>query len=120
MVLFLFCFLQITLAQEADKAKVELKNQNAAKIFKSKAEEFEKSLNLTPEQKTKISEIRSKARAETKLIAQEARLKIREIRVKVNNEIEALLTPEQKEKTKQFRQKHTAPASKAPAVNPAR
>jgi Spy/CpxP family protein refolding chaperone len=116
LVLFLFCFLQITLAEEADKTKVEQNNQKA-KIFKSEAEELEKSLNLTPEQKTKISEIRSKAKSEIQLIAQEANLKVREIRVKANNEIEALLTPEQKEKTMQFRQKFMVP--KAPAVNPA-
>jgi Spy/CpxP family protein refolding chaperone len=117
MVLFLFCFLQITLAEEADKTRAELRNQNVAKL-KSESDEFEKSLNLTPEQKTKIDEIRSKSRAEIKLIAQEANLKVRDIRVKANNDIEALLTPEQKEKTKLFRQKHMAP--KAPVTNPAR
>lgn len=116
MVLFLFCFLQITLAEEVDKTKAEPKNQNAAKLLKSETEELEKSLNLTPEQKTKVNEISSKARTEIKLIVQEANLKIREIRVKANNDIEALLTPEQKEKTKQFRDKHMAP--KAPVVNP--
>lgn len=120
MLLFLICFAQLALAKELDNTKPEQKIQNRVETFKLEVEEFEKSLNLTPEQKTKINEIRSKARTEINLISQEAKLKIRDIRVKANNEIEALLTPEQKDKTRLFREKHKASASATPATNPAR
>jgi len=106
-------------AVDKDKGLSELQKQKIADL-KLEIDQLNKELNLTPKQKAKIDEIKSKAKDKIQRIAEDARLKIRDIRVKLNKEIDALLTPEQKEKMKQFNQKHTAPASGAPATNPAR
>lgn len=104
---------------EQDKGLSELQKQKIADL-KLEIDQLNKELNLTPKQKAKIDEIKSKAKDKIQRISDDARLKINDIRVKLNKEIDALLTPEQKEKIKQFNQKHMTPASGAPVTNPAR
>jgi Spy/CpxP family protein refolding chaperone len=104
-------------AVDKDKGLSELQKQKIADL-KLEIDQLNKELNFTPKQKAKIDEIKSKAKDKIQRISDDARLKINDIRVKLNKEIDALLTPEQKEKIKQFNQKHQA--SNVPVTNPAR
>lgn len=60
--------------------------------------ELSAQLSLTPEQKEKVKDIFAQAKKETRDVLEEARVKVRKIKVKVDEEIRAILTEEQKKK----------------------
>lgn len=60
--------------------------------------ELSAQLNLTPEQKEKVKDIFAQAKKETKDVLEEARIKVKKVKVKVDEGIRAILTEEQKKK----------------------
>ena len=69
-------------------------------------QQLEKDLSLTPDQQTKVNDIRSKSRQDISQAIVDARAKIHDTRVKANDKIQVLLNDTQKEKFKQFRAKY--------------
>lgn len=69
-------------------------------------EDMARELSLSPDQVKKVSAIMDSRKEEFDKVIPGFREKIREIREKTDKEIEAILTPEQKVKFSQFREKH--------------
>lgn len=80
------------------------KHQKGAKMH-AKADELKSQLNLTAGQEAKVVEINQAAKEKAKAVKEDAKAKIKEIRIQRNEEIKALLTEEQKAKFKELRKK---------------
>lgn len=99
-VLMLFIGVGSIQAQQKELVKKDkvAKNQNFKKTDRKK--KMQKELNMTPEQIKKIEDIRAK-RADEKV---KLRKEMKELNEAERNEIQAVYTPEQKEKMKELRQ----------------
>ncbi|TBR16745.1 hypothetical protein EPO66_04055 [bacterium] len=78
--------------------------QNPEEMIEKRIEMLTKRFNLTAEQQAKVKEILTASGAEAKAIAQEVQQKIKEIRERDKQAIDAILTDEQKAGAKEQRQ----------------
>ncbi len=104
----LFLFSSVSCFAESMPCKGKHKEMLKEKIDKVKAklEEMTKQLSLTPEQQAKIREILTKSHEDIKKIFEDVKKQVKDIRIKANEQIKALLIPEQKEKFKETRKSH--------------
>lgn len=82
---------------ESKPPKVPTKAQRLSRI-QTRVSELSKKLGLSEEQKRKIIEILNKSKDETASLIEETGLKINELKQQAENEIEKVLTDQQKEK----------------------
>lgn len=75
----------------------QMKDGGADRV-QARINELSAQLNLTSEQKEKVKDIFAQAKKETKDVLEEARIKVKKIKVKVDEGIRAILTEEQKNK----------------------
>jgi Spy/CpxP family protein refolding chaperone len=99
------------------ESKAKGPKQDKKDAIQEKIAAWDKELNLTPAEKTKMHEILLQAKQEIqklkkdyklqadKAAKEEAKSKIKEIRRNAHDQIAGLLTPEQKTKFKEIRQK---------------
>ncbi len=78
--------------------------QNPEEMIAKRVEMLTRHFNLTAEQQAKVKEILTASGAEAKAIAQEVQQKIKEIRERDKQAIDAILTEEQKANAKEQRQ----------------
>ena len=88
------------------KQHLQEKASKIAEKVSAKLEEITKELSLTPQQQIEIREILAKSRQEYMAVLRDTKIKAKEIKVKADDKIKALLTELQKAKFRETRKKN--------------